>query len=191
MSNYYNLDGIITELKKTIDVDKCLLKKWKEVTFPRKKDGSPFQTMSKNVSGASFRKESYALQSGENELSISTWTNTSGYKTDEIKMYELVRYMKDEKKKAKTENYMPKQTYLEQVYRYDAEDMIDAVNRRIEYLEKQISAHEQQIVKTEKAYNTFRKAFNEALKELSDNCGGQESSNNSTLYYMIKDTVIR
>lgn len=191
MSNYYNLDGIITELKKTIDVDKCLLKKWKEVTFPRKKDGSPFQAMGKNVSGASFRKESYALQSGENELCISTWTNTSGYKTDEIKMYELVRYMKDEKKKAKTENYMPKQTYLEQVYRYDADDMIDAVNRRIEYLEKQIAAHEQQIIKAENAYNTFRKAFNEALQELSDNCGGQENSNNSTLYYMIKDTVIR
>lgn len=191
MSNYYNLDGIVTALKKEIDVDACLLAKWKEVTFPRKKDGQPFQTMSKNVSGASFHRKSYAMQQGENELQVVACTKTSGYKTDEIDMYELVKYLKDDKKKEKKDNYLPKLSYLEQVYSYDADDMIDAVNARIERIEKRIEAHKKQIENAEHAFKSFQTAYNKALAELRQNCGEQENCNDSTLYYMVKDTIVR
>ena len=191
MSNYYNLDGIVTALRKEVDIDECILAKWKEVTFPRKKDGKPFQIMSKNVNGASLHRKSYAMQQGENELQVVAWTKTSGYKTDEIDMYEIVRYMKDEKKKEKKENYLPKQSFLEQVYSYDADDMIDAVNARIARIEKRIEAHKKQIENAEHAFNAFQFAYSKALAELKANCGEQENCNNSTLYYMVKDTIAR
>ena len=45
MSSYYNLDGIKTELNKRIAVEEFYLKQWEAVTFPTKKDGTPFANM--------------------------------------------------------------------------------------------------------------------------------------------------
>ena len=46
--NYYDLDGIQTEIKRQIERTKCLIEKWEKVTYPTKKDGAPFKNMSKN-----------------------------------------------------------------------------------------------------------------------------------------------
>lgn len=35
--NYYDLDGIQTEIKRQIERTKCLIEKWKKVTYPTKK----------------------------------------------------------------------------------------------------------------------------------------------------------
>lgn len=43
--NYYDLDGIQTEIKRQIERTKCLIEKWKKVTYPTKKDGTPFKSM--------------------------------------------------------------------------------------------------------------------------------------------------
>lgn len=43
MANYYNLDGIKTQLNKNLSREKSLLEAWKKVTFPTKKDGTPFK----------------------------------------------------------------------------------------------------------------------------------------------------
>lgn len=45
MASYYNLDGIITELKKRNAEDRAKLEAWEAVTFPTKKDGKPFARM--------------------------------------------------------------------------------------------------------------------------------------------------
>lgn len=52
--NYYDLDGIQTEIKKQIERTKCLIEKWEKVTYPTKKDGAPFKNMSKNFDGATY-----------------------------------------------------------------------------------------------------------------------------------------
>lgn len=35
--NYYDLDGIQTEIKRQIERTKCLIEKWEKVTYPTKK----------------------------------------------------------------------------------------------------------------------------------------------------------
>lgn len=66
MANYYNLDGVKKNIEKEIEANEKLLEVWEKVTFPIKKDGKPFATMSKNISGATYRKKrlrSYKLWS--------------------------------------------------------------------------------------------------------------------------------
>jgi len=183
----HNLDEIRTTIQKDIAVNKAYAEAWKKVTFPTKKDGTPFANMSKNISGAKYSLVSYAMQSGEYELTVFTQTFNTGYIHDSIKVYELVRYLKDESMIAKTENYMPKQSYLGQVYKFDLEDIKNAIAKRIEYLESYVSDLEKQLAKLDKVYTNFRNAFDNAVKSLQDDT--KEFSHND-IYYAVKDTVI-
>ena len=60
MSNYYNLEGIKTELNKRLSYEKSILKAWENVTFPTKKDGTQFKAMSKNFDGAKMYHDDIA-----------------------------------------------------------------------------------------------------------------------------------
>lgn len=186
MSEYYNLDAIKTGIEKDIAINTAKLESWKKVSFPTKKDGKPFAVMSKNISGARYNLESYAMQPGEYELSITTFCNAAGYISDTIKAHELVRYLKDESMKAKTENYQPKQTYLEQVYTFDLEDIKKAVADHIAYLESYISDLKAQKASADKVFHNFRKAYESAMKQLETDC--KEFSHND-LFYAVRDCV--
>lgn len=186
MSEYYNLDAIKTGIEKDIAINTAKLESWKKVSFPTKKDGKPFAVMSKNISGARYNLESYAMQPGEYELSVTTFCNAAGYISDTIKAHELVRYLKDESMKAKTENYQPKQTYLEQVYTFDLEDIKKAVADHIAYLESYISDLKAQKASADKVFHNFRKAYESAMKQLETDC--KEFSHND-LFYAVRDCV--
>lgn len=183
----YNLDEIRTTINKDIAINKAYAEAWKKVTFPTKKDGTPFANMSKNISGAKYSPVSYAMQPGEYELTVFTQTFSAGYIHDSINVYELVRYLKDESMIAKTENYMPKQSYLEQVYKFDLDDIKSAIAMRIEYLESYVADLEKQLAKLDKVYANFRNAFDNAVKSLQNDT--KEFSHND-IYYAVKDTVI-
>lgn len=183
--NAYNLDGIKTEIRKQIEDNRALLEAWEKVTFPTKKDGSPFKAMCKNISGASYFT---ALQAGEYKLRVCASSSASGYISDEINAYELARYIKDDAKKAKPQNLQPKQQYLEQLYTYDLDDIKTAVSARIEYLKRCAAQLEAQAAKAEAVYMAFRDAYGAALATLAEESGKAE---NSTLYHMVLDTVSR
>lgn len=189
MNGCYNLDGIKTELKKRIDETQCFLKAWNAVTFPTKKDGTPFVTMSKNISGAKYGAEQYALQPGENKLTVYTRTELSGYKNDTIDCYNLVKYLSDETQKAKTQNYMPKQTYLEQVYCFDIDDIKQAVADRIGYLKKQLQRQQTELQNAEQVFFSFRDAYAIAIEKLACDTG-KTDLHYSDLFYFVKDTII-
>ena len=89
MSNYYNLDGVKTELKKRIDAASAKLEAWQAVTFPTKKDGAPFASMAKNIDGAKYNKPAHSLRTGEYELTIYAHSNLNGYISDYIYCYPL------------------------------------------------------------------------------------------------------
>ncbi len=186
MANAYNLDGIKTELKKDIATKKAFLQAWENVTFPTKKDGTPFKQMSKNISGASYFAESYAMQPGEYMLRVSAWADGSGYVYNEIRAHELVKYIKDENKIAKTQNYQPKITYLEQVYTYDLEDIKQEVENTIAKLKAEINELEKQLDIATEVFTNFRNAYGKALAELEKE---SRKSEDSTLYYMVLNTV--
>ena len=181
----------IEEIKKNQEIriarTEALLKAWKEVTFPTKKDGTPFASMAKNFNGVKYQREEYPLQDGENELKISTKYEYDGrnfYISDTVSAYQLVKYLKDKEMKAKTENYLPKQPYLEQVYKYDLDDCKKAIAQRIEYLERTLETYKKQLETLITAYGIFEKEFSDALKNLAANT---YKSENCCLYGDILD----
>ena len=186
MANIYDFKDVKEDLEKTLDRQEVLLNEWKKVTFPTKKDGKPFAIMSKNINGAKYQQVSYAMQPGENELWIGAFSTKNGYVSDTIKCYEHVNYLYKEEQKAKTENYLPKITYLEQVYCFDLEDIKEAVQERIEYIENYIQDLKWQISKAEEIYQDFKKAYFEAMETLERKT---ETFKHKDLYYDLKDLI--
>ena len=192
MENFYNLDGIVTNLKKELDTCEAFLEKWKSVTFPTKKDGTPFANLQKNIVGARVFTPAY-MMFGENQIEITTWTKLSGYQNDTVNAYCLVEDLKDECKKAKTQNYQPKQSYLRQVYTYDIEDIKEAIEKRINSLEARKNSLINQIENAERIYREFECAYKKAVSDLADKCAeiNDPTYNNSknSLYYAVLGTV--
>lgn len=81
---------------------------------------------------------------------------------------------------------MPKEQYLEQVYKYDLEDIKDAVFNRVNQLKKNISSLKNQLAKADIVYNDFKKAYSLALETLAKETNNKEEM---TLYYSVLDTV--
>lgn len=192
MANQFNLDGIKTALSKDIAIKRRHLEAWEKVTFPTKKDGKPFAQMSKNIDGAKYEPVSYG-SFGQYELTIHLWVDGAGYTSDCIYCYEYVEDLKDETRKAKTENYMARESYLKQLYKYDLDDIKQAIKVRIEYLKQRIASLEKQLEIADHCYNAFKEAFGTALADLEKNCmeAGDSgfSGNRNDIYYMILDTV--
>lgn len=185
-TEYYNLDAIQTQLKKDIAINQAYIEAWENVTFPTKKDGKPFAILSKNIDGAKLAPVSYAMQPGENELTVCTFCNAAGYVHDSINCYELVRYLKSEKMIAKTENYQPKSAYLEQVYTFDIDDIKQAVADRIKYLKEYVADLEKQLEKSKKVFDAFRAAYDSAVKTLQ---AETSEFSHKDLYYAVFDCV--
>lgn len=187
MANCYNLDGIKTSLKIEIEEKEAILKAWENVTFPTKKNGEPFAVMSKNINGATYKKADYGLSANNVELKVVA-NNNHKWTTDSIDCYTLVRYLKDKSKIAKTENYMPKELCLEQVYKFDLEDIKEAVNNRIEYLKGYVESLKKQLEIADKAYAGFRKVYEDAMAVL-DNVTETKKDEYSFLKSSILDTI--
>lgn len=185
-TTFYNLDAIQTDLKRKISENRAFLEAWENVSFPVKKDGKPFSVLSKNIDGAKYSAKSYAMQAGENELTIYTWSSISGYIHDSIDAYNLICYMKDEKMLAKTENYMPKVSYLNQVYKYDLDDIKNAIASRVSYLKDYIDDLEKQLEKSALVYRHFRDAYASAMNILEKDT---EEFSSKTLYYAVADCI--
>lgn len=184
MSNYYNLDGIKTELEKRLSYEKSILKAWENVTFPTKKDGSPFKTMSKNFDGAKMYHDDIAWHDYEKKLKVGAFDNLNGYIDESISCYEMVKYITDKSMLEKTENIMPKEPMLEQVYVYDLNDIKNEITKTIKRHKENIVSLEKQIIQAEKAYNDFVEAYRKAIQELEENAGKETS-----LFYAVRDTV--
>lgn len=183
---YYNVDDIKTNMKKDLAKAKAFCAAWQAVTFPTKKDGKPFSNMSKNISGAKYTMEQYAMQDGEYELTVYTHTTSSGYIYDSIRAFNLVRDLKDENMIAKTENYMPKQTYLEQVYKYDLDDIKKAVADRAAYWKEYAEDLEKQIAGLDRVFQNFRTAYAEAMKTLEEDTAHYTHKDS---FYAVRDCV--
>ena len=142
--------------------------------------------MSKNFKNATYKNKQYAFQSYENELEVWGRDEYKGYVGDRIDCYELAKYVEDEGMIAKTENFMPKQSFLEQIYVYDIEDIKAAIKKRIEYLENYVKELEEQIAEARTIYNNFKNTYTEAMQSLEKSC---EKWKSKDLFYAVRDTV--
>lgn len=190
-TTYYNASDLTAALEKEILRDELILEKWKAVNYPTKKDGSPFTTLSKNISGAKVYRPSHCILSGQNEVEICLNVPGYGWITDYVYAYTMVEDLKDtDPRKAKTENYMPKESiWLKQVYRYDIDDIKAAIAARIEYLEKTIADKKKQVKAAKKAYETFKKDYENIRAKLEKNTIFENGSKN--LFYKILESVQR
>lgn len=185
MSNYCNLDGIKTELEKRLSYEKSILKAWENVTFPTKKDGTPFKVMSKNFDGAKMYLDNFAWRDYEKKLKVDTFDDLNGYISEDLNCYNQVKYISDKTMLEKTKNIMPKEPMLEQVYVYDLEDIKKEIKNKIEYHKKNIVSLEKQIIQAEKAYKNFVADYKKAIENLVETCG----ANDNSLFYAVRDTV--
>lgn len=185
MSNYYNLDGIKTELNKRLSYEKSILKAWENVTFPTKKDGTPFKVMSKNFDGAKLYLDNFAWHDYEKRLKVNTFDDLNGYISEDINCYNQVKYISDKSKLEKVSNIMPKEPMLEQVYVYDLDDIKEDIKKTINRHKENIMSLEKQIVQAEKAYNDFVADYKKAIENLIETCG----ANDNSLFYAVRDTV--
>jgi|LSQX01.2.fsa_nt_gb hypothetical protein len=185
MASCYDLKGIIERLEKELREATEFKKLWENVTFPTKKDGTPFANMAKNFEGAIYRKKEYGRQLHEYELRVSAHVEGSGYISDSFDVFALVDHLTNENMLAKTENYQPKQPLFKQVYKYDLDDIKQAILDRIDYLDKRIVSLTSQIEIAPSAFATFRQDYGDAVARLEETC----KANNSTLFYAVLNTV--
>lgn len=185
MSNYYNLDGIKTELEKRLSYEKSILKAWENVTFPTKKDGTPFKVMSKNFDGAKLYLDNFAWRDYEKRLKVNIFDDLNGYISEDINCYNQVKYISDKSKLEKVSNIMPKEPMLEQMYVYDLDDIKEEIQKTINRHKENIVSLEKQIIQAEKAYNDFVTDYKKAIENLVETCG----ANDNSLFYAVCDTV--
>ena len=185
MGNYYNLDGIKTELEKRLSYEKSILKAWENVTFPTKKDGTPFKVMSKNFDGAKLYLDNFAWRDYEKKLKVNTFDELNGYISEDINCYNQVKYISDKSKLEKVSNIMPKEPMLEQMYVYDLEDIKEEIQKTINRHKENIVSLKKQIDQAEKAYNDFVSDYKKAIENLVETCG----ANDNSLFYAVSDTV--
>jgi len=69
---------------------------------------------------------------------------------------------------AKTENYMPKISYLEQTYKFDLDDIKNAIAKHIEYLENYVADLKRQHEKSKAVFDAFKAAYASAIKTLDN-----------------------
>ena len=186
MGNYYNLDGIITELKKRNAQDRTILAAWEAVTFPTKKDGNSFTRMAQNISGAKYASEAYALQPGRMVVTVSAWGADYGvgYISDTLHAYTTADRLTGDQE-SKPANLLPKVSGLKQIYRFDMDDIKTAIAARCEQLRKRIADREKQISAAAGVFESFRERFGAALAALD-----QLGASNAELCQMVRDTVI-
>lgn len=185
MSNYYNLEGIKTELNKRLSYEKSILQAWENVTFPTKKDGTPFKVMSKNFDGAKLYLDNFACRDYEKRLKVNTFDDLNGYISEDINCYNQVKYISDKSKLEKVSNIMPKEPMLEQMYVYDLDDIKEEIQKTINRHKENIVSLEKQINQAEKAYNNFVADYKKAIENLVETCG----ANDNSLFYAVRDTV--
>lgn len=185
MSSYYNLDNIKAELNKRLSYEKSILKAWENVTFPTKKDGTPFKVMSKNFDGAKLYLDNFAWRDYEKRLKVNIFDDLNGYISEDISCYNQIKYIFDKSKLEKVSNIMPKEPMLEQVYVYDLEDIKEEIQKTINRHKENIVSLEKQIDQAEKAYNDFVSDYKKAIENLVETCG----ANDNSLFYAVRDTV--
>jgi hypothetical protein len=185
MENYYNLEGIKAHLTKELARAEAFRDAWAAVTYPTKKDGQPFATLSKNIKGASYTQKAYGTK-GECELTVYTQATGCGYIHDSIDCYKNAQYASEEQK-AKPQNIIKRPPFVD-AYIYDLDDIKAAVKRqaeryaeRAEELKRQLEECERVYAETARAWDAFNEELSRIYKPFTTN----------TMYYAVVGTVTR
>ena len=183
----YNADSIRRKLENDLEEAQILKTAWESVTYPTKKDGTPFAVMSKNFCGASYRPSAYASRDGENELVIYARSDTGRCLSDSLACYANADNLTDTQE-IKLENLMPKTPGWKQLYRYDLDDIKTRVRQRVEYLARYCAELRGDLARLDRAYSTYEAALANARTELHAQLTGN-GAHDTHAYYQIINTA--
>lgn len=174
----YTVENLKKEKEKMLAQYKAFKKAWESVTFPTKKDGTPFKNLSKNFNGAKYYIGAYSITDCNYILEISTVANHpdggTEYISDDIYCSENLKYIKNVK--IKPENIRKQGAYVADQYLYDLDEIKNIlIPKRIKYYEKRIKELEDELSQFESIalavdikiaeMNTYGKLFMEILKK--------------------------
>lgn len=94
----YAIENLKKEKEKELAHYTALKKAWEDVSFPTKKDGTPFKNMAKNFKGAKYYIGAYSITDCNYILkvnAIAKYKTSSEYISDELHCSETLRYMKN------------------------------------------------------------------------------------------------
>ena len=186
MSEMYDVESIRVAWKKDISRYQTIVKAWESVTFPTKKDGTPFKAMGKNIKGARYEHSDSSSSAYGMKVVVSAWDAINGYVTDSFGAYEIARYIKDgDARKAKFEkNLAPREPLLENLYVYDLDDIKETIKARIQYFNAKIETLSNDLVNLKSAYTDFKENYRNALIQLEKTVSHYSAND-------IKDTIVK
>lgn len=173
-----NSDSIKQELRNTIYSKTQALEMWQNVTYPTKKDGTPFANLSKNFEGAKISGgDMPELQAGVYMQGVYEWDKS-------IRVYVIAQVITDDIKRD-----ILQLGYDGKPYKYwlTLDEIKKAVEDKIEQLKADIKEYQHYLAICDEAFTTYRKAVEEADKRLAEMTGHQQDSKlkTSSLYYAI------
>lgn len=136
----YQVENLKKEKEKILAQYIALKNAWENVTFPTKKDGTPFKNVSKNFNGAKYYIGAYSITDCNYMLDVYTSVNYKNggteYISDSIYCSENLKYMKDS---INPDNIREQGVCVEDQYLYDLNEIKNIlIPRRIKYYADQI-----------------------------------------------------
>lgn len=136
----YTIENLKKEKEKKLAQYTALKRAWEDVSFPTKKDGTPFKNMTKNFKNAKYYIGAYSITDCNYILrvnAIAEYKTSSEYISDELKCSETLRYMKNP---VNPDNIRKQGAYVEDQYLYDLEEIKKIlIPKRIAYYKNRIA----------------------------------------------------
>lgn len=137
----YTIENLRKEKERELARYIALKKAWEDVSFPTKKDGTPFKNISKNFKGAKYYIGAYSITDCNYILTVNAvaeYNNgTSEHISDDLHCSETLRYMKNP---VNPDNIRKQGAYVENQYLYDLEEIKKIlIPNRIKYYKNRIA----------------------------------------------------
>lgn len=119
----YTIENLKRKKERELAQYTALKKAWEDVSFPTKKDGTPFKNMTKNFENARYYRSPHSLTDCNYVLTVSAtakYRTSSEYISDELKCSATLRYMKNP---VNSNNIRKQGAYVEDQYLYDLEEI--------------------------------------------------------------------
>lgn len=174
----YAIENLKKEKEKELSQYIALKKAWENVSFPTKKDGTPFKNMTKNFKGAKYYIGAHSITNCNYILTVNTFAEynngTSKYISDDLYCSEPLRYMKNP---INPDNIRKQGSLVEDQYLYDFEEIkkilipnrVGHYKNRIAELSSELQKFNKTVTEVEDTVSVLRKngsLFMEILKKL-------------------------
>lgn len=163
MTNYNEAD-VRSELTRDLNKYKALKNAWEKVTYPTKKDGSPFKVLSKNFENATLRQWPYAIHTYELILEVYTYAEHENGSSEAISD-SLYCYSNAEERSL------------------TLDEIKVLISDRIAYYETLIDNTESDLEAFHELYTSFYDSYKSAVDKLNAACADKST------YYAIKKCV--